>query len=359
MRLRATRRSSLVLVTHDLSVVARICERVLVMQDGRIVEEGRVGDVFAHPKTDYARLLLSASLDIGRTAPVRPLEQAPPLLEARGLQYSYRSAGLLPRLSRAPIRPAFKDVALSLGRGEVLGVIGESGSGKTTLALTVAGLMRPSGGTLEFDSRSIASVSKHRAPELRRRIQMVFQDPLSSLNPRHTVGHAIARPLELYFGLSRRAALQRAAQHLAELGMTADLLARFPRQLSGGQQQRVAIARAFAVEPDLLICDEITSALDAAVQAQVLDLLLAQQQLRRTAMLLVTHDLSVIWKMAARVIVLKDGGIVEQGITSQVFGNPSDAYTRSLLDAALAVTAMAPGQEATLTLQTMENRDAH
>lgn len=173
-----------------------------------------------------------------------------------------------------------------------------------------------------------------RPADLLRRIQMIFQDPLSSLNPRKTVGDAVIRPLQVFHGMTLTAARVRAIALLQELGMESGYMDRYPRSLSGGQQQRVAIARAFAAEPDLLVCDEITSALDASIQSQVLEQLQTMQQRRATAMLMITHDLSVIWKMAPRVVVLKDGQVVESGETADVFARPSNAYTAALVGAA-------------------------
>ena len=345
LRLKARRGSALVLVTHDLAVVARVCERVMVMKDGRALEEGGTAQVFARPRTPYARMLLASALGEA-CAPPPAAGAGAPLLEARALGFGYRPPGIF---ARAPARRTLEGVELRLGRGEVLGVIGESGSGKTTLGLIVAGLMAPHAGTLRFDGASIALPAQRRSADARRRIQMIFQDPLSSLNPRHTVGASIARPLRLFFGMSREAARRRAADHLAELGMAAHFLDRFPRQLSGGQQQRAAIARAFAVQPDLLVCDEITSALDASVQAQVLAQLAELQRRRGTAMLVITHDLGVVRALAPRVIVLRDGRVVEAGETASVFAAPGDPYTASLLESTRAARALAPPPEPAAT----------
>jgi peptide/nickel transport system ATP-binding protein len=182
--------------------------------------------------------------------------------------------------------------------------------------------------------------STRRTRDQRRRVQMIFQDPLSSLNPRQRVLSAVARPIEVFFGVSASQARQRAAALLAELGLGDMYLERFPRQLSGGQQQRVAIARAFAAEPDLIICDEVTSALDATIQGQVLDALLAMQHRRSVAMLVITHDLAVVWRLAQRVLVLHQGCVHEQGATAQVFGAPQSAYTRELLQASTAAARL-------------------
>jgi len=331
-RVRAARSTALVLVTHDLNVVAQICERVLVMKDGAIVEQGQVNDVFARPQTAYTRTLLAASLDLTGAAPV-PSQPEGLLVEGKAIDFRYRAGGLFNWGKPEPPR-TLDGIDLQLGCGEVVGVIGESGSSKTTLGLILAGLLSPEKGVLTLEGQNIALVVAKRNASLRRRVQIVFQDPLSSLNPRQTVATAIMRPLRVFFGFGARQARDKAASLLVDLGLSAEYLERYPRQLSGGQQQRVAIARAFAAEPDVLICDEITSALDASVQSQVLDALDAMCRRRGTSVVLITHDLAVIWRMAGRVMVLKDGKVIEHGATANVFGSPSDGYTRDLLAAA-------------------------
>jgi ABC-type glutathione transport system ATPase component len=334
-RLREARGSALVLVSHDLNVVARVCQRVIVMKDGRIVEQGPVASVFSAPATDYTRTLLAASLDLDGPSPAGDQLPSGRLIEARSLDFAYRSGSLFD-FARPPARKSLDGVDLTLGRGSVIGVIGESGSGKTTLAMVLSGLLAPNSGSLTLDGRSIAMAAGARSAEARRRIQIVFQDPLSSLNPRQTVGAAIMRPLQMFFGHSRAKARERAADLIGELGLSRDLLERYPRQLSGGQQQRIAIARAFAADPDLLVCDEITSALDASVQAQLLDRLQDLQRRNGTSMIVITHDLAVIWRLAPQVIVMKDGRIVDAGKTADIFSHPTSDYTRLLLEAATA-----------------------
>lgn len=325
-------KAALVLVTHDLNVVARVCDRVLVMKDGRIEEHGAVREVFRAPKTAYAQLLMAATLriDPAQAPAVQPVGSN--LLQVDHLHFSYPSGSWLFR--RNARSAALRDVCLQLTRGEVLGVIGESGSGKSTLGMVVAGILPDTGRHLRWEGEPMPAALAQRPTDLLRRIQMIFQDPLSSLNPRKTVGDAVIRPLQVFHGMTLTAARVRAIALLQELGMESGYMDRYPRSLSGGQQQRVAIARAFAAEPDLLVCDEITSALDASIQSQVLEQLQTMQQRRATAMLMITHDLSVIWKMAPRVVVLKDGQVLESGETADVFARPRNAYTAALVGAA-------------------------
>ncbi len=326
----------LVLVTHDLHVVAQMCDHVVVMKDGACVEQGPTARLFEQPATPYTRELVGAMLRLDGAPPEdRAPPAASPLIETVQLGHGYEAGGWF-RKPRAAAPMALQGLDLSLRPGEVLGVIGESGSGKSTLGGALAGLIAPSQGQMRFQGQPLPGAALARSQEQRRSIQMVFQDPLSSLNPRQQVGAAIARPLQIFFGMGRRQAWDRAAELLDELGLEAHFLNRFPRQLSGGQQQRVAIARALAAEPELIICDEFTSALDATVQAQVIDRLLQVQARRSLALIVITHDLGVVWRMAHRVLVLRQGLVHEQGLTEAVFARPASDYTRLLLDAALS-----------------------
>lgn len=323
---------AVVLVTHDLNVVARMCEQVLVMKDGRTVEQGPMTQVFAYPSQPYTRALVGSVLRLDQPPPA-PVDHAQvPILELHRLGHRYRQGSWFAWRNAGP-PPALRVVSQALRSGEVLGVIGESGSGKSTLGAAVAGLLHPSEGELRFKERVLAGLSRQRRPDERQRIQIVFQDPLSSLNPRQRIGAAVARPIEVFMGVGAAEARRRAAVLLADLGLDASYLDRFPRQLSGGQQQRVAIARAFAADPELIVCDEITSALDATMQSQVLDALRRLQTERGVSLLLITHDLAVVWRMAQRVIVLHEGRVLEEGSTQSVFAHPRTEYTRSLLAA--------------------------
>jgi peptide/nickel transport system ATP-binding protein len=325
--------ASLVYVSHDLNVISEMCERVLVMLRGRIVEEGATGQVYRKPKHDYTRKLIAAVPRIDRGAAVETAPGPKALLEVTGLSYTYA-----PRARwfgrRVETRPALDDVSFAIGAGETLGLVGESGSGKSTAAALVAGLLEPTAGRVVFDGVSLRGLARERTRDMRRRIQIVFQDPLSSLNPRQRIATILERPLALFEGLAGSEARKRSALLMEELQLDPALLDAFPRQLSGGQQQRVAIARAFAAKPDLIICDEITSALDVSVQAHVLELLRAMQQRTGAACLFISHDLGVINQVAPRVVVLRDGTVRDAGPTQNVFRDPRDDYTRLLIEAA-------------------------
>jgi peptide/nickel transport system ATP-binding protein len=325
-------RTALVYVSHDLNVVSEMCDRVLVMLEGAVVEQGTTAQVYRKPTRDYTRRLVAAvpRIDRGGTAPAAAAG-APALLSVSGLGFSYGTRGWF---KRPAARPALEGLSFDIAAGETLGLVGESGSGKSTAAAIVAGLLAPGSGSIRFDGRPLAGLAHGRTQEDRRRIQIIFQDPLSSLNPRQRVHAILERPLALFHGLSGDAARKRSAELMEQLQLDPRLLDYYPRQLSGGQQQRVAIARAFAAKPDLVVCDEVTSALDVSVQAQVLELLKELQERSGTACLFISHDLGVIHQVASRVVVLREGTVREAGATGEVFRAPRDDYTRLLIDAA-------------------------
>jgi peptide/nickel transport system ATP-binding protein len=330
--LRSRLRTALVYVSHDLNVVSEMCERVLVMLNGAVVEQGETAQVYRRPTQEYTRKLIAAvpRIDRGPAEDHAPATGA--LLSVSGLTFSYPGRGGW--FSRAASTPALEGVSFDIAPGETLGLVGESGSGKSTAAAIVAGLLAPGAGTIRFDGRPLAGLARGRTQDERRRIQIIFQDPLSSLNPRQRIDAILARPLALFHGLEGQAARARSQELFEQLQLDPRLLDYYPRQLSGGQQQRVAIARAFAAKPDLVICDEVTSALDVSVQAQVLALLKDLQQKSGTACLFISHDLGVIRQVASRVVVLRDGTVREAGATQAVFRAPRDDYTRLLIDAA-------------------------
>jgi peptide/nickel transport system ATP-binding protein len=282
-RLQEELSATLVYVSHDLNVVARMCARVMVMREGAVVEEGETAALFRAPATDYAGALVRAVPQLApERAPAPRPRSGEPALSVRGLCFAYRRpSGLFGQGAAAP--PALSDVSFDIAPGETLGLVGESGSGKSTLAALVAGALSGGSGALRLYGAPLEGPARRRPQDQRRRIQMIFQDPLSSLNPSRSVIDIVSRPIRLYFGASVAAAREEAARLLAELEVPAEALERGPRRLSGGQQQRVSIARALAARPDVLICDEITSALDVTVQAQAIALLRRIQEARGLA----------------------------------------------------------------------------
>jgi len=255
-----------------------------------------------------------------------------PLLEVRDLAVHFaRNAG--PLGLRREIVQAVSGVSFTIAAGETLGLVGESGCGKTTLARAVLRLLEPTAGSVTFDGQDVLALAPRPLRALRRRMQIVFQDPYASLNPRLTVGRAVREGLTIHKLAAGAEAERRVARLLEEVGLTADAAARYPHELSGGQRQRVSIARALAVEPDLLVCDEPVSALDVSVQAQVLNLFADLQAHRRLAYLFITHDLAVVRHLAPRVLVMYLGRVVEEGPTPELFARPLHPYTQALLSA--------------------------
>lgn len=334
--------TTLIYITHDLTLTDYMCENVLVMLNGKIVENGSATDIFNNPRTDYTKMLISAipRVDAGSESGLTGRhtdEPGPsPLLKIDHLKFRYRRiwsmSAMFSRQKGSPL--AVNDVSLELMPGHTIGLVGESGSGKSTVANIICGLITPTTGDVIFDNNQINMAGHRRSLDLRRRIQIIFQDPLSSLNPRQRIKTILTRPLKIFFGLTGSAARNRAIELLEAMELPPDFLTRFPRQLSGGQQQRVAIACAFAAKPELILCDEITSALDVSVQAHVLKLLKALQEKTGVASVFISHDLGVVKMIADSVIVLQEGGVVDSGPTETVFKNPSHHYTRRLLSAA-------------------------
>ncbi len=322
---------AMLFITHDLNLVRRYAHRVAVMQQGQVVETGSVDKVFAAPRHPYTRMLLGSR-------PARLVAsvgaESAPALQAHGLQVRFARYGGLWRKQWVTV---LDGIDLQLGAGRTLGVVGESGSGKSTLALALLGLLRRQGGTVDLLGADPAVLSARAMRPLRARAQMVFQDPFSSLSPRRTIAQIVAEGLEVHRpAMDAGQRLQRVRQMLAEVGLPlSDVeLQRYPHAFSGGQRQRIAIARALIVDPDILVLDEPTSALDVSVQQQVLQLLADLQRRRGLAYLLISHDLSVIAALAHRVIVLRQGRVVESGEVDQVLRDPAQTYTRELLAAA-------------------------
>jgi peptide/nickel transport system ATP-binding protein len=390
-RLRDEQGAAVVYVSHDLAVVSEIADRIAVMYAGRVVEDGPAADVLTRPRHPYTRGLVQSIPDhrrpsrlvplpgtavglgdrpggcafaprceqaaedcratvpalaqaapshavrclrwertpavrLGEPRTARPQGERDALLDVRGLRATHRSG-------RETVVAA-DDVGFSIAAGECLALVGQSGSGKTTIARCIAGLHRPDRGTIALGGEPLAARAQRRSREQRRRLQYVFQNPFESLNPRRTVAEALARPARLLRGLSAAEARAEVAELLEQVRLPARLADSYPGRLSGGERQRVAVARALAARPDLIVCDEITSALDVSVQAAVLEVLAELRAELGVAMLLITHDLGVVAATADEVVVVAGGRIHESGPVAAVLADPADEYTRRLVAAA-------------------------
>jgi microcin C transport system ATP-binding protein len=304
-----------------------------VMKDGAVVEAGRVADVFAAPSHPYTRMLL-ATVPKGRPASLP--NDARPLLQADDVKVHFAIRRGILRRAVGYIR-AVDGVSVTVREGETVGLVGESGSGKTTMALAALRLEQANG-RIEFAGDDIATLGRRALRRLRARMQIVFQDPFGSLSPRLPVGDIIAEGLRVHEpGLSRTDRMRRVAAELEEVGLPADAVERYPHEFSGGQRQRIAIARAMVLKPRFVVLDEPTSALDMSVQAQIVDLLRRLQQMHGLAYLFISHDLKVVRALAHRVVVLRQGRMVEQGDADEVFANPRENYTRALIAAAFSL----------------------
>jgi len=403
-RLRRELGLAIVYVSHNLAVIGELADEVTVMYAGRIVERGPTASVLGRPRHPYTRGLVSSIPDflepqqlrgitgvgvrIGawpqgcsfaprcdqrvaacdekvpelepissgslvrciewqRTPPIaryqtdvirRQADGSTPLLEVESLRAVYRS--------RSGTVTAARDVSFSIAVGETIGLVGESGSGKTTIGRCIIGLHEPTGGKIRLNGVELAAQASKRPRDARQRLQIVFQNPEDSLNPRHRVVDEIARPARILLGLSRRAAEAQAVSLLGQVQLPASVAHRYPPELSGGERQRIAIARALAAGPSLLICDEITSALDVSVQATVLEVLGQLQKDLGLSMLFISHDLGVIASVASRALVLESGEVREQGKLEQVLGDPRNEYTRRLIEAAPRLGTVVSGQDA-------------
>ena len=326
--LQADRGTGVLFITHDFGVVSEIADRVVVLRQGEMVEQGRVRDVLDRPLHDYTRLLVDS------VPSLRPPERPPAagrttLLRVESLSKVYAAGGLFQRRRTVP---ALNGVSLELARGEALGIVGESGSGKSTLARCLARLIDPSGGSVWLDGQDVARLPRHAWRPIRRKVQIVFQDPYRSLNPRRTVGQSLIEG-PVYFGARPAESLERARALMTLVRLDPKALARYPHEFSGGPRQRICIARALMFEPELLIADEAVSALDVSVQKQVLELLDDIRRRLDLTLLFITHDLRVAAQVCDRVGVMSRGEMVEIGRTAQVLGEPVHAYTRELLSA--------------------------
>ncbi|HEX2800883.1 MAG TPA: dipeptide ABC transporter ATP-binding protein, partial [Phenylobacterium sp.] len=331
--------TAMVLITHDMGVIARLADRVCVMKSGAYVEEGPAAQIFAAPKTDYTRDLLAAIPRLDRDdrggRPVRgPVAiDAPVVVEGRDVKVWFPMPGSL--FGRTKHLRAVDGVSFQVRQGETLGVVGESGSGKSTLARAVLNLIPPTEGAVTLLGRDITQAEREAMRAARQDLQIVFQDPLASLDPRVTIGDSIAEPLQVFRRQMDRAQRDReVAAMMAKVELDPALINRYPHELSGGQNQRVGIARAMILKPRLVICDEAVSALDVTIRAQIIDLLINLQKEMGLAMIFISHDLAVVREISHRVLVLYLGRVVEQADQAQLYGGARHPYTKALLSAA-------------------------
>jgi len=324
--LQERRGTGVLFITHDFGVVVEIAHRVVVMQAGQVVETGTRDEILKRPQAPYTRMLIAAVPSL--VAPARAPKTGPVALATDRLSKTYGYG-----LRASQVVRAAENVDITVRRGETVGIVGESGSGKSTVARCIVRLIEPTSGAIRIGNVDVARLPESRLRAHRRHMQIVFQDPFRSLNPRRTVGASIIEG-PVNFGLDEKDANERARELMRLVGLPPEALSRYPHQFSGGQRQRIAIARALAMEPLLLIADEAVSALDVSVQAQVLKVLDDVRRRFDLAVLFITHDLRVAAQICDRVVVMLRGVVVEQGQTADVFRNPQHEYTRALFDAA-------------------------
>jgi peptide/nickel transport system ATP-binding protein len=353
VRLQREHSLSVVFITHDLGVVAEIADRVIVMRQGEIKEQGDKSEVLFSPTDPYTQALIASKVHLSesrgavlarRIDEIEKIRGAwvPPksdvqniLLEAKDLRKDYC---IRLGFQRKHILQAVKGVSFSLGRGETLGVVGESGSGKTTLAMMLVRLIDATAGSLFLEGQEVLGISSTSFRALRHRIQIVFQNPYASLNPRWYIRRALTEPMKLHgLGADETEREEKAARLLERVGLSRDVLNKYPYQFSGGERQRIAIARCLSVEPEILICDECVSALDVSVQVQVLDLLRDLQDELSMSYIFISHDLGVVRHIADRVMVLHNGEVVECADVEQLYAAPEHPYTRQLLSSILKI----------------------
>ncbi|KQZ16431.1 microcin ABC transporter ATP-binding protein [Mesorhizobium sp. Root552] len=325
---------AIVFITHDLGIVRRFADRVYVMRSGEVVEEGEAEALFANPQHSYTQMLLAAEPTGSKSAPA---PNAPVLLEGRNVEVTFRIGGGF--LGGPPLMlRAVDHISVRLKENQTIGIVGESGSGKSTLGRALLRLL-PSDGVIRFGEHDISGADRQAMRPLRRELQLVFQDPFGSLSPRMTIGQVVTEGLLVHEpGMNARERDQRAVAALREVGLDPDSRNRYPHEFSGGQRQRIAIARAMILKPKVVVLDEPTSALDRSVQKQIVDLLRKLQASHNLSYLFISHDLAVVRAMADYIIVMKQGKIVEEGPTEEIFSSPRDIYTQTLMAAAVDST---------------------
>jgi oligopeptide/dipeptide ABC transporter ATP-binding protein len=329
--LRADMDTALLLITHDLGVVAGNCERMFVMENGRMLEDGATKDVFASPVCKSTARLLAASPRINAPMLVAPVSaDAEPVMSINDVSVSFKEHSGGPGNQLRAVHP----LSLSIKAGETVAIVGESGSGKTSLARAVLGLLPSTGGTVSFLGKTLAKAVQSRPNEIRRHLQMVFQDPLASLNPAMRIDDIIAEPIRIHEPHKNRSVCRKNVREMLQrVGLGVELHDRYPHELSGGQAQRVAIARALVLKPKVLICDEAVAALDGTVQHEILRVLQAEQERSDLSLIFITHDLAVVRQISHRVLVMYLGQVCELAENEALFARPRHPYTKALLSA--------------------------
>ncbi|MFK8018597.1 MAG: ABC transporter ATP-binding protein [Pseudomonadales bacterium] len=326
--LQRKRNIGVIFISHDLAVVRKLAHRVVVMQKGEMVEEGNCEELFASPSHPYTKALLDA-VPKGAKAQASLAEDSL-LLDVQNLSAGYR----VREANGIQLKTVVDDVSFQIQRSEIVGLVGESGSGKSTIGRSVLQLLKPSAGKVIFDGEPIHDLSTRQMRPFRTRMQMIFQDPYASLNPRMTVFDALAEPL-LFHAIAKKSDLNaKVSELMQEVGLEPSLARKYPHEFSGGQRQRIAIGRALASRPELIVADEPVSALDVTIQAQILELLISLVKKYRMSMLFISHDLSVVRVLCDKVLVIRHGRLVEQAATEHLWANPQHEYTRTLLSSA-------------------------
>lgn len=329
--LQKSRNLAVIFITHDLGVAAQMADHMLVMEKGKLVEQGTAAEIFKNPTQEYTKKLLSAVLTTSKPVASAACVHEPPLLDVKNLQvgYAVQTGSLFKRITQ--FARGVDDVSITIQRGEILGLVGESGSGKSTLGRSIIRLVDAQAGEVVFNGKNLLELASANLKSARRDIQMIFQDPYASLNPRMTVFDTLAEPL-LVHGIATRATLLDSVSALMDdVGLDRRFIRKYPHEFSGGQRQRIAIARALALKPKLIIADEPVSALDVTIRAQILALLLKLTQKHNLTMLFISHDMSVVRYLCDRVVVMQKGKLIEEGETEQLFSSPQQEYTRQLL----------------------------
>ena len=323
---------SLIFISHDLGVISKVSDEIIVMKDGKIIEEGITKKILKSPKKDYTLGLLKCLWKLEKGNPSLYTDKKVPFIEVKNIKKEYQLPNRL--FSKRKKLSAVEDVSFSVFKGDSVAIVGESGSGKTTIAKIINGLEYPDSGEILINNCPINKIDLF---ERARLIQPIFQDPYSTLNPNHTIGYVISRPLIIQKRFSSKEIYQNAIKMLKLVELPDTFFYRFPNQLSGGQRQRVSIARALILEPQLLICDEPTSALDVTIQDQILDLLENLKKKLSITIIIISHDISVVKYLSKRIFVIKDGKIVESGFTKDVLENPQSSYTKELLSSVFRI----------------------